>query len=104
MAATARRYPEGALVYLIEQTDLYLRVRDGVRQVHVSISVYHCPGLFLLLLGLSRLTSSVSHFHTVTLHHCLALLSSQSQSLSITLESQSPVSLYHPQALSRLTL
>lgn len=37
MAATARRHPEGSLVYIIEQTDLYLRVRDGVRQVHVII-------------------------------------------------------------------
>lgn len=36
MTATARRYPEGALVYVIDQTDLYLRVRDGVRQVHVG--------------------------------------------------------------------
>lgn len=36
MAATARRHPEGSLVYVIEQTDLYLRVRDGVRQVHVN--------------------------------------------------------------------
>ncbi|XP_042372423.1 collagen alpha-1(XVIII) chain-like, partial [Plectropomus leopardus] len=33
MTATARRQPEGSLVYIIEQTDLYLRVRDGVRQV-----------------------------------------------------------------------
>lgn len=36
MVATARHYPEGALMYLIEQTDLYLRVRNGVRQVNVS--------------------------------------------------------------------
>lgn len=35
MTATARRQPEGSLVYIIDQTDLYLRVRDGVRQVHV---------------------------------------------------------------------
>lgn len=37
MVVTARRHPEGSLVYIIEQTDLYLRVRDGVRQVHVII-------------------------------------------------------------------
>uniref|UniRef100_A0A4W6DM82 Collagenase NC10/endostatin domain-containing protein n=1 Tax=Lates calcarifer TaxID=8187 RepID=A0A4W6DM82_LATCA len=29
MTATARRQPEGSLVYIIDQTDLYLRVRDG---------------------------------------------------------------------------
>uniref|UniRef100_A0A3Q3K2V9 Collagenase NC10/endostatin domain-containing protein n=1 Tax=Monopterus albus TaxID=43700 RepID=A0A3Q3K2V9_MONAL len=32
MTATARIQPEGSLVYIIDQTDLYLRVRDGVRQ------------------------------------------------------------------------
>lgn len=36
MTATARRHPEGSLVYVIDQTDLYLRVRDGVRQVYVN--------------------------------------------------------------------
>lgn len=36
MAATARRHPEGSLVYVIDQTDLYLRVREGVRQVYVK--------------------------------------------------------------------
>jgi len=35
MTATARRQPEGALVYVIEQMDLYIRVRDGLRQVQV---------------------------------------------------------------------
>ncbi len=41
MTATARRQPEGSLVYVIEQTDLYLRVRDGVRQVHVRHSLFY---------------------------------------------------------------
>lgn len=40
MAATARRHPEGSLVYVMDQTDLYLRVRDGVRQVHVTNSAF----------------------------------------------------------------
>lgn len=40
MTATARRHPEGSLVYVIDQTDLYLRVRDGVRQVYVNIHVF----------------------------------------------------------------
>lgn len=35
MATTARRQPEGSLVYVTDQTDLYVRVRDGVRQVQV---------------------------------------------------------------------
>ena len=35
MAATARSQAEGTLVYVQEQTDFYLRVRDGVRQVQV---------------------------------------------------------------------
>uniref|UniRef100_A0A3B5A6L9 Collagenase NC10/endostatin domain-containing protein n=1 Tax=Stegastes partitus TaxID=144197 RepID=A0A3B5A6L9_9TELE len=61
MAATARRQPEGSLVYVIEQTDLYLRVRDGVRQVlqlvvwkvlSVGIvNVLHCPQLHLVALN-----------------------------------------------------
>lgn len=38
MTATARRQPEGSLVYILDQTDLYLRVRDGVRQVQVKHS------------------------------------------------------------------
>lgn len=33
MIATARRQPEGSLVYIIDKADLYLRVRDGLRQV-----------------------------------------------------------------------
>lgn len=37
MAATARRQPEGSLVYVTDQTDLYVRVRDGVRQVQVKL-------------------------------------------------------------------
>lgn len=36
MRATARGQPEGSLVYVIDQTDLYLRVRDGVRQVQLG--------------------------------------------------------------------
>lgn len=36
MTATARRQPEGSLVYILEQTDLYLRVQDGVRQVQLG--------------------------------------------------------------------
>uniref|UniRef100_A0A3Q1EGU0 Collagenase NC10/endostatin domain-containing protein n=1 Tax=Acanthochromis polyacanthus TaxID=80966 RepID=A0A3Q1EGU0_9TELE len=61
MTATARRQPEGSLVYIIEQTDLYLRVRDGVRQVQVNIyltvssvgvvNVCHCPQLHLVALN-----------------------------------------------------
>ena len=39
MTATARRHPEGSLVYVLDQTDLYLRVRDGVRQVQVNIDL-----------------------------------------------------------------
>lgn len=38
MTATARRQPEGSLVYILDQTDLYLRVRDGIRQVQVRSS------------------------------------------------------------------
>uniref|UniRef100_A0A8C6UC14 Collagenase NC10/endostatin domain-containing protein n=1 Tax=Neogobius melanostomus TaxID=47308 RepID=A0A8C6UC14_9GOBI len=37
MRATARGQPEGSLVYVLDQTDLYLRVRDGVRQVQVPL-------------------------------------------------------------------
>lgn len=33
MLATARRQTEGSLIYIIDRADLYLRVRDGLRQV-----------------------------------------------------------------------
>uniref|UniRef100_A0A8C8EI14 Collagenase NC10/endostatin domain-containing protein n=1 Tax=Oncorhynchus tshawytscha TaxID=74940 RepID=A0A8C8EI14_ONCTS len=33
MTATARRQAEGTLVYLVDQTDFYIRVRDGFRQI-----------------------------------------------------------------------
>ncbi|CAL8388780.1 unnamed protein product [Boreogadus saida] len=36
MRSTARRQAEGTLVYLLDQTDLYLRVHDGVRQVQLG--------------------------------------------------------------------
>lgn len=36
MIATARRQTEGALIYVLDRNDLYLRVRDGVRQVMVG--------------------------------------------------------------------
>lgn len=41
MTTTARRHPEGSLVYVLDQTDLFLRVRDGVRQVHVTKSSFN---------------------------------------------------------------
>lgn len=37
MIATARRQAEGNLIYIIDKADLYLRVRDGVRQVLVHL-------------------------------------------------------------------
>lgn len=37
MIATARRQPEGSLIYVIDKADLYLRVRYGLRQVMVVI-------------------------------------------------------------------
>lgn len=36
MIATARRQEEGSLIYVIDRADLYLRVRDGLRQVMVQ--------------------------------------------------------------------
>lgn len=33
MINTARRQPEGSLIYILDKADLYLRVRDGLRQV-----------------------------------------------------------------------
>lgn len=36
LRATARGQPEGTLVYVLDQTDLYLRVRNGVRQVQLG--------------------------------------------------------------------
>lgn len=37
MIATARRQSEGSLIYIIDKADLYLRVRNGLRQVMVAI-------------------------------------------------------------------
>lgn len=36
MIATGRRQAEGSLIYIIDKADLYLRVRDGLRQVMVQ--------------------------------------------------------------------
>lgn len=36
MIATARRQAEGSLIYIIDKADLYLRVRNGLRQVMVQ--------------------------------------------------------------------
>lgn len=47
MIATARRQAEGSLIYIIDKADLYLRVRDGVRQVMVQLSSFHSE-FFLL--------------------------------------------------------
>lgn len=38
MIATARRQAEGSLIYILDKADLYLRVRDGIRQVMVPSS------------------------------------------------------------------
>lgn len=40
MIATARRQPEGSLIYVIDKADLYLRVRYGLRQVMVVIHFF----------------------------------------------------------------
>uniref|UniRef100_A0A3P8V8L8 Collagenase NC10/endostatin domain-containing protein n=1 Tax=Cynoglossus semilaevis TaxID=244447 RepID=A0A3P8V8L8_CYNSE len=50
MTATARRQPEGSLVYILDQTDLYLRVRDGIRQVSRVITLVF-PQLHLIALN-----------------------------------------------------
>uniref|UniRef100_A0A3Q4H7K7 Collagenase NC10/endostatin domain-containing protein n=1 Tax=Neolamprologus brichardi TaxID=32507 RepID=A0A3Q4H7K7_NEOBR len=49
MTATARRQPEGSLVYILDQTDLYLRVRDGVQYIFTSWHV--SPQLHLIALN-----------------------------------------------------
>lgn len=41
MIATARRQGEGSLIYIIDKADLYLRVRDGLRQVMVQSFTSH---------------------------------------------------------------
>ncbi len=43
MMATARRQTEGALIYILDSNDLYLRVRDGVKQVMVLYSFLFTP-------------------------------------------------------------
>lgn len=40
MIATARRQPEGSLIYVVDKADLYLRVRYGLRQVMVAIHFF----------------------------------------------------------------
>lgn len=35
MLTTAQRQPEGALIYIADSSDLYIRVRDGIKQVMV---------------------------------------------------------------------
>uniref|UniRef100_A0A8C3A675 Collagen alpha-1(XVIII) chain n=1 Tax=Cyclopterus lumpus TaxID=8103 RepID=A0A8C3A675_CYCLU len=59
MVATARRQTEGSLIYIVDKADLYLRVRDGLRQVMVQEHVF---GLFHSLTGLD-FPLNLSHFH-----------------------------------------
>lgn len=50
MIGTARRQTEGALIYILDRNDLYLRVRDGVRQVMVWFFKTHnflCTSIYL---------------------------------------------------------
>lgn len=62
MAATARRHPEGSLAYVIDQTDLYLRVREGVRQVYVK-------KLFFILFFILKFAASRFVFLNKCLHN-----------------------------------
>lgn len=45
MAATTIRYPEGTLIYVKDNRELYMRVHDGIREVMVI--VYYCFSIFL---------------------------------------------------------
>lgn len=38
LLATAPGQPEGTLIYIVDKSDLYIRVRDGIRQVMVRVS------------------------------------------------------------------
>lgn len=40
MIATARRQSEGTLIYIVDKTDLYIRVRDGFKQVLVQSYIF----------------------------------------------------------------
>ncbi len=44
MAATTIRYPEGTLIYVKDNRELYMRVHDGIREVMVI--VYYCFSIF----------------------------------------------------------
>ena len=43
MIASARRQEEGSLIYIIDKSDLYLRVRDGLCQVKVQLHICVSP-------------------------------------------------------------
>ncbi|KAF3857459.1 hypothetical protein F7725_009318 [Dissostichus mawsoni] len=62
MTATARRQPEGSLVYIIEQTDLYLRVRGGIRQVQ-------CFGFFFTYNDHYLNVHNAPYFHSHNAHY-----------------------------------
>ena len=40
MIATARRQSEGTLIYIVDKTDLYIRVRNGFKQVLVQSYIF----------------------------------------------------------------
>lgn len=71
MTATARRQPEGSLVYILDRTDLYLRVRDGVRQVQVNISLNYEPEWHINTSSIFYLCSCFLIFSAWKLH-CFA--------------------------------
>lgn len=39
VVSTARRYPEGTLVFDMEKNSLYIRVREGIRQIQVKFII-----------------------------------------------------------------
>lgn len=63
MIATARRQEEGSLIYIIDRADLYLRVRDGVRQVMVLLSTFQCSALNLIKINFK----TSLHYYNVSL-------------------------------------
>lgn len=82
MIATARRQAEGSLIYIIDKADLYLRVRDGVRQVMVQPSSFHSEHFtFVACCGkLNHIATIVTQTNTCTvcldqiIYHLYSLL------------------------------
>lgn len=96
MVSSAQQHPEGTLVYLMDQTDLYVRVGAGFRQVMVEYEKGFCSIPWIKMYGLHTGNGELQDIFLsgqcgfTALPHCCAY---SIQWHSLSLQCTDPVSL-----------